>query len=61
MHSKLSHRLDTNYILVTELCGFNKGISTESAAFRLTDSVLKFSNKKMLEEFSLFWQKLVIL
>jgi hypothetical protein len=46
MHSKLSHRLHTNNILVTELCGFRKGISTENPAFRLTNSVFKFINQK---------------
>ena len=40
MHSKLSHHLHTNNILVTELCGFRKGISNENPAFRPTDSVL---------------------
>ena len=42
MHSKLSHRLHTDNILVTELCGSNKGVSTENPAFRLTDSVFYF-------------------
>jgi len=39
--------LCTNNILVTEQCGFRKGISTEDAAFRLTDSVYKSINKKI--------------
>ena len=38
-HSKLSQHLHTNNILVTEQCGFRKGISTKVAACRLTDSV----------------------
>ena len=47
MHSRLSHHLHTNNILVTEQCGFRKGISTEDAAWRLTDNVLKSINQKM--------------
>ena len=37
MHSGLSQHVHTNNKLVTEQCGFRKGISTEDAAFRLTD------------------------
>jgi len=47
MHSRLSQHLHTNNILVTELRGFRKGISTEDAAFRLIDSVFKSINHKM--------------
>jgi hypothetical protein len=47
MHSKLSQHFHTNNILVTEQCGFRKGISTEDAAFRLTDSVFKSINQKV--------------
>jgi hypothetical protein len=47
MHSKLSQHFHTNNILVTEQCGFREGISTEDAAFRLTDSVFKSINQKM--------------
>jgi hypothetical protein len=47
MHSRLSHYLQTINILVPEPFGFRKGISTENAAFKLTDSVLKSINKKM--------------
>jgi hypothetical protein len=43
-NNKLSHYLQTNNILVTEQSGFRKGISTENAAFKLTDSVLKSVN-----------------
>jgi hypothetical protein len=34
-------------MIVPEQFGFRKGISTENAAFKLTDSVLKSFNKKM--------------
>jgi len=47
MQSRLSQHLHTNDILVTELRGFRKGISTEDAAFRLIDSVFKSINHKM--------------
>jgi len=47
MQSSLGQHLHTNNILVTEQYGFRKGISTEDAAFRLTDSVFKPVNKKM--------------
>jgi Notch-like protein len=47
MHSRLSHHLHTNNILVSEQHGFKKGISTEIAAFRLTNSVFKSINQKM--------------
>jgi hypothetical protein len=61
MHSRLSQHMHTNNILVTKLCGFRKGISTEDAAFRLTDSVCKYINQKCVwEEFSVIWQRLMI-
>jgi len=47
MQSSLSQHLHINNILVTEQYGFRKGISTEDAAFRLTDSVFKSINQKM--------------
>jgi hypothetical protein len=45
--------------------GFRKGISTKDAAFTLTDSVFISINKKKakleeLEEFSVIWQRLLI-
>jgi len=43
--SILSQHLRTNNILITEQYGVRKGISTENAAFRITDSVLKFINQ----------------
>jgi hypothetical protein len=46
MHSRLSHNLHTNNILVTEWHGFNEGISTGNAAFKLSDSVFKSVNQK---------------
>jgi hypothetical protein len=48
MHNRLHHYLQTNNILlVPEQYGFRKGILTENAAIKLTDSVLKSINKKM--------------
>jgi hypothetical protein len=47
MHSRLSHHLHTNNILVPEQRGFRKGITTENAAFKLTDSVFKSLNQKI--------------
>jgi hypothetical protein len=47
MHSRLSQHLHTNNILVPEQHGFRKSVSTENAAFRLTDSVFKFLNQKI--------------
>jgi hypothetical protein len=56
MHNRLSHHLHTNNILVSEQHGFKKGISTENAVFRLTDSVFKC----MLEVFSAIRQRLLV-
>jgi hypothetical protein len=62
MYDGLSHHIHTNNILVPEQFGFRKGVSTEDAALKLTDSVLKSVNKKcMLEEFSVILQKLLIM
>ena len=47
MFSRLSQHLQTNYILAPEEYTFRKGKSTEDAAFRLTDSVLKSLNQKL--------------
>jgi hypothetical protein len=47
MHNWLSHYLQTNYILVPDQFGFRKVISTENAAAKLTDSILKPIFKKM--------------
>jgi hypothetical protein len=47
VNSRLSQRLLTNNILATEQHGFRKGISTENATFRLTDSAFTSINQKM--------------
>jgi hypothetical protein len=45
-------------MLVSEQCGFKRGIPTESAALKLTDNVLKSINKtRMLKECSVIWQR----
>jgi hypothetical protein len=46
-YNRLSHNIHTNSMLVPEQFGFRKGISTEDAAFKLTDNVLKSFNQKM--------------
>jgi hypothetical protein len=61
MHNSLSHYLQTNNILVPDQFGFRKEISTENAAFKLTDSVLKSVIKKcMLVEYSVIWQSFLL-
>jgi hypothetical protein len=47
MHNRLSCYLQTSNILVPEQFGFRKGISTENAAVKLTESVLKSINLKI--------------
>ena len=47
MHSRLIYHLYANNILVTERYGCTKVVSTEDAAFTLTDGVFKSVNKKM--------------
>lgn len=47
MRSRLSQNLHTHNILVTEQYGFRKTISTENAALKLNDSVLKSVNQEM--------------
>jgi hypothetical protein len=47
MYNRLSHHMHTNYILVPEQFDFRQGKSTENAAFKLIDSVLKSVNQKM--------------
>jgi len=47
MCSRLSHLLYINNILVSEQYGFRKVKSIKNAAFRLKDSVFKWSNKIM--------------
>jgi hypothetical protein len=46
MYNTLSHHIQINNILVPEQFDFWKGISSENAAFRLTNSVLKSINQK---------------
>jgi hypothetical protein len=48
MYSRLSHHMHTNNILVPEQFGFRQGSSTENAAFKLTDIVLKSVNQKCM-------------
>ena len=47
MHIRSNQHLHTNKILATGQYGFRKEISTENAAFRLTDSVFKSINQRM--------------
>lgn len=47
MHSGLSHHHLHSNKMVTEEHGFDEEISTENAAFRVTDTVLKFINQKI--------------
>jgi hypothetical protein len=47
MYNRLSHHIPTSNILVPERFGFWKGISTECADFRLTNSVFKSINQKL--------------
>jgi hypothetical protein len=46
MYNRLSHDLHMNNILVTEQHGLRNGVSTEKAAFRLTNSVFQSLTKK---------------
>jgi len=48
MHSSLNQHVNTNNILIAERYGFRKGISTEDAAFRMTEGVFKSMKRKML-------------
>jgi hypothetical protein len=48
MHSRLSQHMNINNILVTEQYSFRKGVSYDNDAFRLTDSVFKSINQKMI-------------
>jgi hypothetical protein len=47
MYNRLSHHTHTNNILVPEQFGFRQGKSTEKAAFKLSNSILKSINQKM--------------
>jgi hypothetical protein len=46
MYSRINQHMHCNNIMVPEQYDFRKGISTEDAAFKLTDSVLKSSDQK---------------
>jgi hypothetical protein len=46
MYSRINHHMQCNNIMVPEQYGFRNGISTEDAAFTLTDSVLKYNDQK---------------
>jgi hypothetical protein len=53
MYGRLSYHMHTNNILVPEQSGFKQGKSTDNAAFKLTNSVLKSINQKcMVGEYS---------
>jgi hypothetical protein len=41
MYNRLSYSLQTNITLVPEQCGLGEGVSTENAAFNLTEIKLK--------------------
>jgi hypothetical protein len=47
MYNRLNHYMHANNILVPEEFGFRKGLSTENAALKLIDDVLKAVNQKM--------------
>jgi hypothetical protein len=47
IYNSLNHHMQTNNLLVPEQFGFRKSMSTEDAAFKLTDNVLKSINQKM--------------
>ena len=71
MHKRLSQNLHIENILVAEQFGFKKGMSTENAMQKTTDSLfisLQNSptppppppkNNFMLEEYSVIWMKLL--
>jgi hypothetical protein len=47
MYNRLSHHMHTN-MTVPEQCGIRQGSSIENAVFKLTDSVPKSIDQKML-------------
>ena len=47
MHNRLNHHLNTHNILAPEQHAFKRGVSTEDAAFRLTNNVLRSLNQKL--------------
>jgi hypothetical protein len=46
VYNRLSQHLHTNNVLVTEQYALRKRISSENAAFRLRDNVIKSINQK---------------
>jgi hypothetical protein len=50
MYNRVSHHVHTYNILVSEQFGFRQGKSTDNAAFKLINSVLKSINQKMYIE-----------
>jgi len=48
MQSSLSQYVNNNNILIAERYGFWKEISTEDAAFRMTDGLFRSIKQKML-------------
>jgi hypothetical protein len=46
IYNRISHYLEANDILVPEQFGFRKGISTENAAFKLRDCIVKSLKSK---------------
>jgi hypothetical protein len=46
MYSRINQHIHCNNILIPEQYGFRKGISTEYAAFKPIDSVLKSTDQK---------------
>jgi hypothetical protein len=48
MYSRLSRHMHTNNISIPEQFDLRQGKSTDNAAFKITDSVLKSVNQKML-------------
>jgi hypothetical protein len=50
MYNRSSHDMQTNNILVPEQFGFRKDMSSEDAAFKLTDNVLLLTKECKLEK-----------
>ena len=47
VHNRLNHHLNIHNILAPEQHAFKRGMSTEDAAFRLTNNVLSSLNQKL--------------
>jgi hypothetical protein len=60
LHAVRNCKCDYEWPNVSPQFGFRKGMSIENAAFKLTDSILKsITQKCMLAEYSVNWQKLL--